>query len=105
VSPITRAQFLAGAAGTLGRTADTDLAKIAASGELLAIDFYRRAIASRHFEGAELEYLRTARENEVTHYGLLHDALGKTTPKGLRFKYPHGAFSSRRSVATLGQAL
>jgi hypothetical protein len=105
LSPITRAQFLAGAAGTLGRTADTDLAKVAATGELLAIDFYRRAIASRHFEGAELEYLRTARENEVTHYGLLHDALGKTTPKGLRFKYPHGAFSSRRSVATLGQAL
>src|SRR4051794_9945760 len=105
MSPVTRAQFLAGAAGTLVATADTELVKVAATGELLAIDFYRQAMASRHFKGDELEYLRAARANEVTHYGLLHDALGKATPKGVRFKYPHGVFSSRSSVATLGQSL
>jgi hypothetical protein len=98
LSPVTRAQFLAGAAGTLFVTADTDLAKVAATGELLAIDFYRQAIASRHFNGDELAYLRTAHANEVTHYGLLHDALGKATPKGVRFKYPQE--SSRRARAS-----
>ena len=64
MSPITRAQFLAGAAGTLIVTADTDLAKVAATGELLAID--EHGLRSRRFAPAEpkgclFEYVYLAR--------------------------------------------
>jgi hypothetical protein len=104
MSHSTRAQFLA-AAGSLVLAADSDLAKVAATAELLAIDFYKHATASRHFKGDELEYLAAARDNEVTHYDLLKEALGKAAPSGLRFEYPSGAFTSRTTVATLGQAL
>ena len=104
MSHLTRAQLLA-TARSLVLSADSDLAKVAATAELLAIDFYKRALASRRFNGDELEYLAAARDNEITHYDLLKEALGKATPSGLRFRYPNGAFTSRTSVATLGQAL
>jgi rubrerythrin len=104
MSHLTRAQLLS-AAGSLVLSADADLAKVAATAELLAIDFYRHAIASRHFKGDEREYLAAARDNEIEHYDLLKVALGKAAPHGLRFRYPNGVFTSRTSVATLGQAL
>jgi hypothetical protein len=104
VSHLTRAQLLS-AAGSLVLSADADLAKVAATAELLAVDFYKRAIASGHFTGDERVYLAAARDNEIEHYDLLKAALGKATPRGLRFKYPNGVFTSRGSVATLGQAL
>jgi rubrerythrin len=101
---MSRAQLLA-AAGSFVLSADADLAKVAATAELLAIDFYKRAVASRHFRGDERDYLAAARDNEIEHYDLLKVALGKATPHGLKFKYPNGVFTSRQSVATLGQAL
>jgi hypothetical protein len=104
MSHLTRAQLLA-TARSLVLSADSDLAKVAATAELLAIDFYKRALASRRFNGDELEYLAAARDNEITHYDLLKEALGKATPSELRFRYPTGVFTSRTSVATLGQAL
>ena len=39
---------------------DSDIAKLAATAELLAIDFYKRAIASRKFSSDELGYMRAA---------------------------------------------
>jgi rubrerythrin len=104
MSQFTRAQLLS-AAGSLVLSADADLAKVAATAELLAIDFYKHAIASRHFKGDEREYLAAARDNEIEHYDQLEAALGKATPHGPRFRYPNGVFTSRTSVATLGQAL
>jgi hypothetical protein len=89
-----------GAAG-----ADSDIAKLAATAELLAIDFYKKAIASRKFSGDELAYMAAALGNEQAHYKALAGVLGKAAPKGLRFKYPRGSFASARSIGGLGQAL
>ncbi|GIU93634.1 MAG: hypothetical protein KatS3mg012_0091 [Gaiellaceae bacterium] len=86
-------------------TADSDIAKLAATAELLAIDFYRRAIASKTFTGDELGYLAAALGNERAHYKALAGVLGNDAPKGLKFKYPAGAFRTRRSIGKLGQAL
>ena len=120
----TRAQFLSrGAKGglalvaggsllglaqgtALGATStDADIAKLAATAELLAIDFYTRAIAAKRLKGDELGYLASALENERAHYAALKGVLKSQTPAGLRFKYPAGAFASRHSVGALGQAL
>ena len=86
-------------------TADVDIAKLAATAELLAIDFYTRAIASKRLSGDELAYLAAARENERDHYKALAGVLRTAAPKKLRFTYPNGAFRSARSIGGLGQAL
>ena len=86
-------------------TADTDIAKLAATAELLAIDFYGRAIASERMKGDELAYLVGARANERAHYSSLKAVLKTATPAGLKFAYPQGAFESRKSIGTLGQAI
>jgi hypothetical protein len=120
----TRAQFLArGAKGGLAlvaggsllglaqgtafgaSSADADIAKLAATAELLAIDFYSHAIASRKLVRDELAYLAGARANERAHYAALRGVLGSATPKGLRFTYPKGAFDSRTAIGRLGEAL
>jgi len=85
--------------------ADTDIAKLAATAELLAIDFYTHAIASGKLKGEELSYLAGAKANEVAHYDALKGVLGAATPKGLKFTYPAGSFASRRSIGMLGMAL
>jgi Ferritin-like domain len=56
-------------------TADSDIAKLAATAELLAIDFYRRAIASRKFSRDELAYMQAALANEQAHYKALAGVL------------------------------
>jgi hypothetical protein len=86
-------------------TTDTDIAKLAATAELLAIDFYEHAIASNQLKGDELSYLVGAKGNEVAHYNALKGVLGAATPKGLQFMYPNGSFSSRASIGKTGQAL
>ena len=120
----TRAQFLArGAKGGLAlvaagsllglaegtafgaASADADIAKLAATAELLAIDFYSRAIDSKQLRGDELAYLAGARGNEQAHYAALKGVLKSATPKNLRFKYPTNAFASRKSIGMLGEAL
>jgi hypothetical protein len=120
----TRAQFLSrGAKGglalvaggsmlglaqgtALGATStDADIAKLAATAELLAIDFYTRAIASKQLKGDELGYLASAMENERAHYAALKGVLRSQTPAGLTFRYPAGAFASRHAIGGLGQAL
>ena len=86
-------------------SADSDIAKLAATAELLAIDFYKKAIASKKFKGDELAYMAAALGNEQAHYSALAGVLGKAAPKGLRFKYPRGSFASAKSIGGLGQAL
>lgn len=104
---VTGGSLLALADGTaLGATTkDADIAKLAATAELLAIDFYGKAIGSRKFTGAELAYMAAAREDERAHYKALAGVLKSTAPKNLRFTYPAGSFRSRRSIGKLGEAL
>src|SRR5262249_58668879 len=85
--------------------ADTDIARLAATAELLAIDFYTRAIDSRQLKGDELAYLAGARDNERAHYAALKGVLKSAAPANLKFKYPAGAFGSRKSIGMLGHAL
>jgi hypothetical protein len=86
-------------------TSDADIAKVAATAELLAIDFYTRAIASKQLKGDELAYLVGAKANEVAHYDALKGVLKSATPSGLSFKYPAGSFASAKSIGNLGHAL
>jgi hypothetical protein len=86
-------------------TTDGDIAKLAATAELLAIDFYSHAIASKQLKGDELAYLAEAKANEVAHYAALKGVLKSATPAGLKFMYPAGSFASRKSIGTLGEAL
>jgi hypothetical protein len=86
-------------------TADADIAKLAATAELLAIDFYSHAIASKQLKGDELAYLVGAKANEEAHYAALKGVLGSATPTGLEFKYPNSAFASRKAIGMLGEAL
>jgi len=86
-------------------SADTDIAKLAATAELLAIDFYKRAIASKRFKDDELGYMAAALGNEQAHYAALKGVLKSATPADLRFKYPTGAFNSAVSIGKLGMAL
>ena len=90
----------------LGATsADADIAKLAATAELLAIDFYTRAIRSKQFRGDELGYMQAALGNEQAHYQALAGVLGMAAPKNLKFTYPNGSFASARAVGKLGMAL
>jgi hypothetical protein len=86
-------------------TADADIAKLAATAELLAIDFYTRSIKSGRLKGAEAAYLAAALQNEKDHYKALAGVLGKAAPKNLRFKFPAGTFGSAKSIGKTGQAL
>jgi len=124
MSGTTRAQFLTrGAKGGLALvaggavlgiaegtafgavTTDADIAKLAATAELLAIDFYTMAIDSKQLKGDELSYLAGAKQNEVDHYNALKGVLKSATPSGLKFMYPTGSFASRKSIGMLGEAL
>jgi hypothetical protein len=84
---------------------DADIAKLAATAELLAIDFYTHAIDSKQLKGDELSYLVGAKENEIAHYDALKGVLKSATPKDLKFAYPAGSFASRKSIGMLGEAL
>ena len=124
MSGTTRAQFLArGAKGGVALVAggallglaegtafgaassDADIAKLAATAELLAIDFYSHAINSKQIKGDELAYLAGAKGNEVDHYNALKGVLKSATPSGLKFTYPKGSFASRKAIGMLGEAL
>ena len=84
---------------------DPAIAGLAATAELLAIDFYGRAIRSRKFIADEADYLREARVNERDHYRALAGVLGSAAPQDMAFRFPRGTFRSRRSIARIGVAL
>ena len=87
------------------RSGDNDIAKLAATAELLAIDFYSKALASKKFNGAEAAYMAAALQNEKDHYKALAGVLKSAAPKRLMFAYPVGTFASAKSIGKLGQAL
>lgn len=84
---------------------DVAIAKVAATAELLAIDFYGKCISSGVFGGRRERYLRGARENEVDHYQALANLIGPDAPKNLSFSYPAGTFANRTNAARTGIAL
>ncbi|MGD9570969.1 MAG: ferritin-like domain-containing protein [Thermoleophilia bacterium] len=84
---------------------DVDIAKLAATAELLAIDVYGRAIDTGLFEGDVLAYMQAARQNEQDHYDALAGVLGMDAPKDVAFTYPSGTFASAESIAATGVAL
>jgi hypothetical protein len=89
---------------------DVEIAKVAATAELLAIDVYTRALKAKSggksiFVGATRKYLLNARANEVVHYNTLKGVLKGDTPAGLKFKYAAGQFGSASKIVNLGVTL
>jgi hypothetical protein len=84
---------------------DVAIAKLAATAELLAVDFYGMGIASGLFTKDVLAYMTASKQNEQDHYDALAKVLGKEAPTGLTFTYPEGTFASAKSIATTGAAL
>ncbi len=84
---------------------DIAIASLAATAELLAIDFYGMGIDSGLFTADVLAYMSAARQNEQDHYDALAKVLGADAPKDLTFTYPEGTFASAKSIATTGAAL
>jgi Ferritin-like domain len=84
---------------------DAAIAKLAATAELLAIDFYTRGIDSGFFTADVLGYMVASRKNEQDHYDALAKVLGMEAPRNLMFTYPDATFSSAKSIATTGTAL
>ncbi len=84
---------------------DAAIGALAATAELLAIDFYSQAIDSGLFKADQLAYMQAARMNEQDHYDALAEVLGADAPKDLTFMYPDGTFASAGSIAETGIAL
>ena len=84
---------------------DVAIAKLAATAELLAVDFYGMAIASGLFTDDVLAYMSASQKNEQDHYDALATVLGMEAPEGLTFTYPDATFDSAMSIATTGAAL
>jgi hypothetical protein len=91
---------------------DNDLAyaRLLVAAELLAMDFYGRAIGSKHSKPGTVGDLRRSRADEHTHYHALAAVLlaaGQTPATGadIDFVYPRRAFVSRESIAGLGARL
>jgi hypothetical protein len=80
---------------------DLATVRLAASAELLAIDFYTRAIASNRLDRQGRTYLREARGNEQDHYAALAAVLGDTAPVSddFAFVYAKKTFASSLSIA------
>jgi rubrerythrin len=94
------------AAPALGQAAgDVEIATLAATAELLAIDVYTRAIDTGFFDGDVLAYMEAARQNEQDHFDALAGVLGSDAPMDVKFTYPSGTFASAMSIASTGVAL
>jgi rubrerythrin len=88
---------------------DDDLAyvRLLVASELLAIDFYSRAIASNQIDGKALARMKHALANEKAHYQSLSAVLAgagqvAATADDINFTYPRGSFSSAASIGKLG---
>jgi rubrerythrin len=124
VAALTRGDFLRGSgrgiaavlvAASPARAAappsDHDLAyaRLFVTAELLAVDFYRRAVRSGHFAPAERQ-LRRALANERDHYRWAASVLvaagqAPATAADVDFVYPKRAFASRGATAEVGVRL
>jgi|SRR5579862_4322025 len=112
------AVIVAGSAlGALASTASADplsdndlaLARMLVGVELLAIDFYQRALSAARFGPVGQKYLRTASADEVEHNrtvsGILSGA-GYTpaTAADFQFIYPKAAFTTSGTIAKLARS-
>jgi hypothetical protein len=91
---------------------DDDLAyaRLLVGAELLAADFYGRAIAAKHFTDRDQRYLKRALFNEQEHYqsvaGILSGAgQAPAVAADFDFSYPRDAFTSKTTIAKLGVTL
>ena len=87
---------------------DLAIVRMGAAAELLAIDFYNRALASRRFTAAERGYLGAARNAERNHYAALAVALGDAAPPladDFQFTYPPRSFKTPERIVALGVKL
>jgi Ferritin-like domain len=89
---------------------DLAYARLLVGAELLALDFYARALASKRVSRGALGYLKRACVNEQEHYDKVSQILsgaGQTPAiaSDFDFSYPKRAFASTSSIAKLGGAL
>jgi Ferritin-like domain len=89
---------------------DLAYARLLVGAELLGLDFYARAIASKRLRGDALGSLQRARLNERAHYDTMSEILsgaGQTASvaSDFDFSYPKGSFASKSSIAKLGVRL
>jgi hypothetical protein len=103
---------LASPATAVASPSDADLAyaRLLVAVELLALDYYGKAIGSRRFEGGVLRELRLARADERRHYEANAAILTSAnqvpaTATDIDFTYPKDAFASRASIVRLGVRL
>jgi rubrerythrin len=106
------AALAASAAAGQEAPGEEDLAtvRMAASAELLGIDFYTRALATDHFSREEAGYLREARRAEQEHYRVLAATLVEATQlpplaEDFEFTYPARGFTTRQATIALGTKL
>ena len=88
---------------------DGDLAyvRLLVASELLAIDYYTRAIASNQIDGKALANMKHALANEKQHYASLSTVLAESgqvaaTADDINFAYPRRAFASAASIGKVG---
>jgi hypothetical protein len=88
---------------------DSDLAyvRLLVGAELLAVDFYTRAIASQRVGGSALGNLKHALANESAHYTSLSTVLAGSgqvaaTAGDIDFTYPARSFASTEEIEKLG---
>ena len=85
-------------------TGDVAIAKLAATAELLAIDFYGKAIGTGLFKADELAYLNAAKMNEQDHYDALAKVLGSKAVKSPAFDFG-GATGSQKAFTAAAIAI
>lgn len=100
------------AGGRAAALSDLDLAiaRQAVAAEILAIEFYSQAIASKQLGNGDLKYLRRAQFNEQEHLEAVSDVLtaaGQTpsTSDDFTITFPKDSFATPGSIAKLGVTL
>lgn len=89
---------------------DLGLARLGATAELIAANFYQRAIASKKFDAREVTQLRLALANERQHYQAIAQVFAGTdesppTTSDFVVAFPSKDFRSRVSIAHLGTVI
>jgi len=118
MSSISRADFLRGTGGGAAVLAgggifaaaaapaaaqsrgDVAILKLAATAELLVIEFLKRAIAAQ--TSLDEDLLREVLRDERKHYQTFRELLGRRAPTRVQPTFPEGTFASARSIAQLG---
>lgn len=102
--------FAEGASAAAPPDADLAYLRLLIAAELLALDFHRKALASRRLRHSAHALSRRIRADEKEHYtrlvGLM-TAAGQTpaTPGDIDFSYPKGSFRSQASILRLAGRL